>query len=86
MKTEKKRASMMFDNRVLRGHITTSCGSIKEFAKRFGITEQAMQLKVACKSRWTREDVIKAASILGLTDAYEIWRTFFSVESWENSK
>ena len=46
MKTEKKRASMMFDNRVLRGHITTSCGSIKEFAKRFGITEQAMQLKV----------------------------------------
>lgn len=87
MKTNTKRASLMFDNRVLRGHITTACGSIKEFAKRFGITEQAMQLKVANKSGWTRSDIVKAVSILGIdNNPAEIWRTFFSVESWEIQK
>lgn len=76
----------MFDNRVLRGHITTACGSIKEFASRFGISEQNMRLKVANKTGWSRSDIIRAVSILGIDDPKEIWRTFFSVESWENLK
>lgn len=87
METNCKKNSFMFDNRVLRGHITASCGSIKEFAKSFGITEQAMQLKVANKSGWSRLDIIKAVKILGIEDdAREIWRTFFSIESWEIQK
>ena len=44
----------MFDNRVLRGHIVTACGSIKAFALRFGISENAMKLKVANKTGWRR--------------------------------
>ena len=81
-----KETKCVFDNRALRGHIVASCGSIKEFARRFGISENAMKLKVANKSGWSREDVFKGASILGLNDPYEIWKTFFSVESWENLK
>lgn len=83
MTPKKRGGSVVFDNRILRGHIVEACGSIKEFAKRFGITEQMMQLKVANKSGWSREDIIKASSILGITEASEIVRTFFSVESWE---
>lgn len=85
---EKQKSSpLMFDNRILRGHITSTCGTIKEFAKKFGITEQAMQLKVANKSGWNRTDIIKAASILQIdNDVKEIWRTFFSLESWEIQK
>lgn len=85
MKPKKRGGLVVFDNRILRGHIVTACGSIKEFAKRFGITEQMMQLKVANKSGWSREDIIKASSILGIREASEIVRTFFSVESWENT-
>ncbi len=85
MTPKKRGGSVVFDNRILRGHIVAACGSIKEFAKRFGITEQMMQLKVANKSGWSREDIIKASSILGITEASEIVRTFFSVESWENT-
>ncbi len=81
-----KKAKCIFDNRVLRGHIVANCGTIKEFAKRFGISENAMKLKVSNKSGWDRDDIVKATSILNLTDPFEIWRTFFSVESWENLK
>jgi hypothetical protein len=81
-----KGKKMVYDNRVLRGHIVTSCGSIKAFALRFGISENAMKLKVANKTGWDRDDIVKAASILGISDPVEIWRTFFSVESWENVK
>ena len=86
METKAKKKTIIFDNRRLRGHVVEACGSIKKFAELFGISEQAMQLKIANKSGWSREDIVKASSILGLHDAYEIWRTFFSVESWENTK
>ena len=85
MTPKKQGGSIVFDNRILRGHVVAACGSIKEFAKRFGITEQMMQLKISNKAGWSREDIVRASSILGLTDANEIWRTFFSVESWENT-
>jgi len=85
MTPKKRGGSIVFDNRILRGHVVAACGSIKEFAKRFGITEQMMQLKISNKAGWSREDIVRASSILGLTDAKEIWRTFFSVESWENT-
>lgn len=86
MTPKKKGGTVVFDNRILRGHIVSSCGSIKEFAKRFGISEQAMQLKVSNKSGWTRDDIIKASSILGINNsALELVRTFFSIESWENT-
>ena len=81
-----KSTKLMFDNRVLRGHIVTACGSIKAFALRFGISENAMKLKVANKTGWSREDIMKATSILNINDPAEIWRTFFSVDSWENLK
>lgn len=85
MTPKKRGGSIVFDNRILRGHVVAACGSIKEFAKRFGITEQMMQLKISNKAGWSREDIVRASSILGLTDAKEIWRTFFSFESWENT-
>ena len=44
-----------------------------------------MQLKVSNKSGWSREDIIKATAILGISDPAEIVRTFFSVDSWENT-
>lgn len=74
----------MFENRALRGHIVESCGSIKNFAKAFGLTEQAMQLKISNKTNWSRSDIITAVKILGIDgDPMECWRTFFSLESWE---
>lgn len=82
----KEKAKCIFDNRILRGHIVEACGSIKEFAKRFGISENAMKLKVANKSGWSRDDIFKASAILNIDDPEEIWRTFFSVASWENLK
>jgi len=85
MTPKKRGGNIVFDNRILRGHIVTACGSIKEFAKRFGITENMMQLKVSNKSGWSREDIIKATAILGISDPAEIVRTFFSVDSWENT-
>jgi hypothetical protein len=85
MTPKKKGGRVVFDNRILRGHIVEACGSIKEFAKRFGVTENMMQLKVANKSGWSREDIVKATSILGINDPAEIVRTFFSVESWEST-
>ena len=86
MGDNRKKTKLIFDNHILRGHIVRSCGTIKAFALRFGISETAMQLKIANKSAWTREDIIKACPILGLDEPYEIWRTFFSVDSWENVK
>lgn len=85
MTPKKKGGAIIFDNRILRGHIVAACGSIKEFAKRFGVTEQMMQLKVSNKSGWSREDILKAVSILGINEPAEIVRTFFSVDSWENT-
>ena len=85
MAPKKKGGKVVFDNRVLRGHIVASCGSIKEFAKRFGITEQMMQLKVANKSGWSRSDIVKACSILAIDDPEEMWRTFFSTQCCENT-
>lgn len=86
MLTKKEGGKVLFDNRVLRGHITESCGSIQSFAERFGISSQAMNLKLSNKASWKREDIIKAVSILGIDDPKEVWRTFFSVESWEITK
>lgn len=85
MTPKKKGGIIVFDNRILRGHIVSACGSIKEFAKRFGLTENMMQLKVSNKSGWTRDDIVKATAILGINDPAEVVRTFFSVESWENT-
>lgn len=79
------KTKVTFENRILRGHIMESCGSIEEFAKRFGLTPTAMGLKLHNKSSWRREEIIKACAILGLQDnPAEAWRTFFSLESWEN--
>lgn len=79
------KTKVTFENRILRGHIIESCGSIGEFAKRFGITETAMGLKLHNKSSWKREEIIRACTILGLNNnPTEAWRTFFSLESWEN--
>jgi hypothetical protein len=71
-----------FDVGPLRGKIAESCGTMKRFADKMGVSEAVMSSRIRGKTAWTRKDVAKAAGILGLYEKpEELIRVFFPKNS-----
>lgn len=78
------KSKFVYDNSYLRGHITRVCGNVTNFAKKFGISTQAMFSKLSNRSNWSRDDIVEASMILGIADdSAEMKKTFFTLSSWE---
>ena len=67
---------MNFDYSKLKGRIVEICGTRKEFAKRMGMTERTLSLKLNNKIAFTQKDIINALDILSI-DLSEIDDYFF---------
>ena len=67
---------MNFDYSKLNGRIVEICGTRKEFAKRMGVTERTLSLKLNNKIAFTQKDIINALDILSI-DLSEIDDYFF---------
>lgn len=57
---------MMFDYSKLNGRIAEKCGSRKEFAKRMGLSERSVCLKMKSKVGWKQEEMQKACGVLNI--------------------
>lgn len=68
---------MNFDYSKLKGRIVEICGTRKEFAKRMGMTERTLSLKLNNKIAFTQKDIINALDILSI-DLSEIDDYFFN--------
>lgn len=62
----------------LRGKITEKCGNQDVYAKKLGISRQALNNKLIKKSDFTQAQIIKSIEILGLNDE-EVVRCFLKV-------
>lgn len=67
---------MNFDYSKLKGRIVEICGTRKEFAKRMGMTDRTLSLKLNNKIAFTQKNIINALDILSI-DLSEIYDYFF---------
>lgn len=67
---------MNFDYSKLKGRIVEICGTRKEFAKRMGMTDRTLSLKLNNKIAFTQKNIINALDILSI-DLSEIDDYFF---------
>lgn len=70
---------MSYNYSKLNGRIVEKCGTQAVFAKRLGLSERSISLKVNNKVPWRQPEMQKAATILGFPET-EIQEYFFTVE------
>lgn len=70
---------MPFNYAKLKGRIIEMTGSQSNFAKKIGLSERALSLKMNNKTRWKQDEIIEAVKILEIPDN-EIPEYFFKVE------
>ena len=69
---------MAFDYSKLRGRIVEKFGSQSSFAEAFGCSERTLSMKMTGKISWKQSEMIKALSLLGLSDE-DVQEYFFSI-------
>ena len=67
---------MSFDYRKLKGMIIEKYGSQSLFAKKIGISERTLSLKMNGKISWKQEEIVKSVIALGLKTS-DIQEYFF---------
>jgi len=70
----------MYDYSKLNGRIVEVCGNQGEFAKRMGLSERTISLKMQQKNSFKQSDIEKAINVLKLS-AEDISLYFFSLKS-----
>ncbi len=70
---------MAFDYSKLRGRIVEKFGSQSSFAEALGCSERTLSMKMTGKISWKQPEMIKALSLLGLSDE-DVQEYFFSME------
>lgn len=69
----------MYDYSKLNGKIAEVCGTQLNFARRMGLSERSVSLKINNKVPWKQQEMSKAAQILGFSMA-EIQLYFFTLK------
>ncbi|MBP3936437.1 MAG: DUF739 family protein [Clostridia bacterium] len=69
----------MYDYSALRRRITVSCGTQVEFAKKMGLSERSVTLKLNNKRFFRQPEISKAVQVLGLSES-DIPVYFFRVK------
>lgn len=57
----------MYDYSRLKGRIVEVCGTFKEFAKKMGLSERTISLKMNQKTFFSQNEIDKAVEVLGLS-------------------
>lgn len=70
---------MAFDYSKLRGKIAEKFGSQSVFAKELGCSERTLSLKMNGKISWKQTEMLKAMSILGISEE-DIHDYFFTLK------
>lgn len=70
---------MNFDYSRLCGRIVEMCGTQAVFAKRMGLSERSLSLKLNNKTPWKQIEMQNAATILGFPEI-EIPKYFFTLK------
>lgn len=68
-----------YDYSSLKGLIVAKFGTIKEFSKALGITENSMSRKLNHLSCFTQDEIIKSSEILGIP-SQQINKYFFKIK------
>ena len=68
-----------FDYRKLKGRIVEKCGTQYEFARKMGMSERTLYLRMQGKQSWKQADILKAIEILDL-DVTDVQDYFFAVQ------
>lgn len=68
---------MLFSYNKLKGRIVEIYGSQSEFSKRISLSEQSITAKLAGRSRFSQDDIIKWCDALGI-DQNDIGLYFFA--------
>lgn len=74
---------MAFNYNKLKGRIVEICGTQMEFAKRMGLSERSISLKLQGKISWKQNEIMKALEVLNLK-ASDVQEYFFNVEEVQN--
>ena len=74
---------MAYDYAKLNGRIIEKCGTQAVFAKRMGLSERTISLKLNNKSAWKQPEIQKAAGILEFSET-EIQAYFFAIKVQRN--
>lgn len=74
---------MAYDYAKLNGKIVEKCGTQAVFAKRMGLSERTISLKLNNKVAFKQPEIQKALSILGLTES-DIQAYFFTLKIQDN--
>lgn len=69
---------MAFNYNKLKGRIVEICGTQMEFAKRMGLSERSISLKLQGKISWKQNEIMKALEVLNLK-ASDVQEYFFNV-------
>lgn len=70
---------MAYEYSKLNGRIVEICGTRAEFAKRMGLSERTVSLKLNNKVPWKQPEIMKAIQVLGLDEA-DIQEYFFTLK------
>ena len=70
---------MAYEYSKLNGRIVEICGTRAEFAKRMGLSERTVSLKLNNKVSWKQPEIIKAIQVLELDEA-DIQEYFFTLK------
>lgn len=70
---------MAFEYGKLIGRIIEVCGTRVEFAKRMGLSERTISMKLNGKIDWKQSEILKAVEILGIDDS-EVQEYFFTLK------
>lgn len=74
---------MAYDYAKLNGKIVEKCGTQAVFAKRMGLSERTISLKLNNKVAFKQPEIQKALPILGLTES-DIQAYFFTLKVQNN--
>lgn len=74
---------MAYDYAKLKGKIVEKCGTQAVFAKRMGLSERTISLKLNNKVAFKQPEIQKALPILGLTES-DIQGYFFALKAKYN--
>lgn len=70
---------MAYDYAKLNGRIVEKCGTQAVFAKKMGLSERSVSLKLNNKVAFKQPEIQKALSVLGLTES-DIQAYFFTLK------
>lgn len=70
---------MAYEYSKLLGKIVEVCGTRSEFAKRIGLSERSVSLKLNSKTMFKQDEITKAAQILGISNN-DLLEYFFTLK------